>query len=256
MEGEVWKDIEGYEGLYRISSFGNVFSIKQNKILKGSINKYGYKEFQLSKNKLAKHFRASRLVAINFLLNPENKKVVDHIDRNKLNDNVSNLRWVTKFENSANRSLSKKKIFGTYKGVFFKKGKWESRITHEHVRHHLGYFDLEIHAAFAYNTKAKELYGEFAHLNDIKEEDVLNNFVVYEKKQLTSNYKGVSFDKKTQKWRSNINVDKKCYCLGSFSSEIEAAIAYNKKAKELNINPSRLNQIKDEFISRQEYFDF
>lgn len=175
MEGEVWKDIEGYEGLYRISSFGNVFSIKYDRFIKGSVNSRGYRLFDLWKNDLRKKFKLSRLVALNFLPNIENKENVDHIDRNKSNDNVSNLRWVDRFENGANRSHSKRKSFGIYKGTIFCRNsrKWRAVLRHKNIIYRLGLFASEIDAALAYNKKAKELNGEFAALNEIKEDIIL-----------------------------------------------------------------------------------
>ena len=103
---EIWKDIEGYEGLYQISSLGRVrsFTKKNNgKILKFTKTNSGYYQICLHKNKELKNFYIHRLVAIHFIPNPDNKLCVDHIDTNKLNNCVSNLKWVTHKENNNNK---------------------------------------------------------------------------------------------------------------------------------------------------------
>jgi hypothetical protein len=169
MEQEIWKDIEGYEGLYKISSFGNVFSVKRNRLLSEQIHHGGYKYVLLSKNNQKKYSTISRLVAIYFIPNPENKQQVDHIDRDPLNNHISNLRWATSGENIRNKS-SYKNSSSKYKGVSFDKrnGKWRAQLKINNQNKHLGYFHCEIEAALVYNKKAKEICGEFALLNDIE----------------------------------------------------------------------------------------
>jgi hypothetical protein len=168
MEQEIWKDIEGYEGLYKISSFGNVFSVRWNRLMSLIISN-GYRRVGLIKNKQNKKFFVARLVAKHFIPNIENKEYVDHIDRNPLNNHVSNLRWATIIENNGNKS-NRKNSFSKYKGVSFHKlhKKWETKIQVNGRRKHLGYFTCEKEAALAYNKKAKEICGEFALLNDIE----------------------------------------------------------------------------------------
>ena len=107
---EVFKDIEGYEGLYQISNFGRVkslsktkgFSFKKETILKLNINRGGYEYVILSKNNERKTLTIHKLVASMFLFNPDNKPQVDHIDGNRKNNLVSNLRWCTAKENHNN----------------------------------------------------------------------------------------------------------------------------------------------------------
>ena len=101
---EIWKKIEGYENYY-ISNYGNVKSLKKNKIKllkqennKGN-NKGFYKRVSLCKNNVVIRFQVHRLVAIYFIENKENKKCVNHIDGNPSNNNVNNLEWVTHSEN-------------------------------------------------------------------------------------------------------------------------------------------------------------
>ena len=105
MEGKImneeWRDIEGYEGIYQISSYGRARSFKFNKIkiLKPIKNNQGYLSYILSINGNRKQYRAHRLVAKAFIPNTENKEEVNHIDGDKQNNNVLNLEWVTRSEN-------------------------------------------------------------------------------------------------------------------------------------------------------------
>lgn len=108
---EIWRDIPGYEGLYMVSNYGNVKSLKRptrhgtftyNEVILKPAIKRGYCVVFLYKNKKVNYFQVSRLVAIAFIPNPENKPYVDHIDTNKLNNKVENLRWVTASENMNN----------------------------------------------------------------------------------------------------------------------------------------------------------
>ena len=92
------KKIPGYEN-YIIFDTGDVLNTDTNKMLEGTIRLHGYKVFRLSKNGVKKGFYAHRLVAENFLDNPNNYKVVNHIDGNKLNNDVSNLEWCSQSEN-------------------------------------------------------------------------------------------------------------------------------------------------------------
>jgi len=96
---EVWKDVIGYEGLYQVSNLGNVKTCKE-KILKKSFTIDFYHRVNLlngSENK-SKNFRIHRLVAMAFIENLENKETVNHIDGNKQNNNVENLEWATRKE--------------------------------------------------------------------------------------------------------------------------------------------------------------
>lgn len=101
---EIWKPIEGYEGLYEVSSLGRIKSLykyhhRYENILKNKITKDGYYETTLVKNGKPKFIRTHRLVASAFIDNPLNKSEVNHKDGNKLNNSVDNLEWVTSSEN-------------------------------------------------------------------------------------------------------------------------------------------------------------
>ena len=95
---ELWKDIEGFEN-YQVSSWGRVRS--SNGILKPYRNKKGYLKGGLMKGGKCHKKRVNRLVAIAFVENPNNYPFVDHIDGNKENNSITNLRWVTDEENRA-----------------------------------------------------------------------------------------------------------------------------------------------------------
>lgn len=111
---EIWKDIKGYEGLYQVSNLGRIKSLKRQRevnlmystkaTVPERILKYGtsqgYLAVTLAKNKVNTKIRVHKLVALNFIPNPENKPHINHKDGNKHNNSVDNLEWVTPKENT------------------------------------------------------------------------------------------------------------------------------------------------------------
>ena len=111
---EIWKtaivDGEIYEG-FEISNWGRIKSLNYNHtgkpdLMKPGKDKDGYFQVKLWKNGKYKMCKVHRLVAEAFIPNPENKPTVDHIDRNKLNNFVGNLRWADIELQNNNRDLS------------------------------------------------------------------------------------------------------------------------------------------------------
>lgn len=112
---EVWRDIEGYVGLYQVSNKGRVRSLDRldvrsdgskgsnrrlrGALLKASVGKVGYYVVVLSKNRTRKTFTVHRLVAIAFIDNPDNKGSVNHINGIKTDNDINNLEWTTHKEN-------------------------------------------------------------------------------------------------------------------------------------------------------------
>ena len=117
---EVWKDIKGYEGYYKISNKGKVKSLKRKgnwkeRILKPQKDMYGYLRVNLTKNGKAKPKAIHRLLAESFIPNPKELPTVDQINRNKLDNRIENLRWASySLQNSnkiAGRSIQNLKSY-------------------------------------------------------------------------------------------------------------------------------------------------
>jgi hypothetical protein len=171
MNEEVWKDIIGFEGLYMISSHGNVRSLnynhtKKEKILKPGINGNGYYYVSLCKDGKHNNLRIHRLIAIHFVDNPNNFEYVDHINRNPKDNRISNLRWCTPTTNTQNKTKMKN-ASSQYYGVSWNKKhkKWHTRISINGKNKHLGYYDNEEEAARVYDKHALELFGINARTN-------------------------------------------------------------------------------------------
>lgn len=105
MKKETWKDIPGYEGRYQISSLGRVRT-GSGKIMSLELTQRGYFRVKLWSGRVCKRFRVHRLVAIVFIPNPKNLPQVDHINGDKTDNRIENLRWVS---NSQNCGFNNKK---------------------------------------------------------------------------------------------------------------------------------------------------
>jgi len=104
---EIWKDVEGYEGIYQVSDMGRVKSLNKTtirrgysynlkeKIMKPQLSGIGYYQVSLWKDKKFKLYKVHRLVASNFLIKPDGLDYVNHKDEVKTNNTLNNLEWCT-----------------------------------------------------------------------------------------------------------------------------------------------------------------
>jgi hypothetical protein len=90
--------VNGFED-YFVTTDGKIFSIKLNRYIIQRLDEKGYLSVSLNTNGYRKYMKVHRIVALNYLSNPDNKPQVNHIDGNKQNNDVSNLEWVTGSEN-------------------------------------------------------------------------------------------------------------------------------------------------------------
>lgn len=185
---EIWKSIK--ELPYEISNKGNVrrskdseYSRNTDEHIKPYVNNKGYLCVNLYKQSKVHKFLVHRLVATHFIDNPNNYRVVNHKDRNTINNVVDNLEWCTQAYNlkhgwdnnpdrnrCVNASVKRKNSTSSYKGVSWDKArnKWGVYITVDKKRKGLGRFDCEI--------KAAKKYDEYVLANNLTEKGYSTNF--------------------------------------------------------------------------------
>ena len=160
----MWKVIEGFSN-YIVSKDGVVFNLKTVKLIKLCTNGDGYYQFHMYNNHgKRKNVRLHRILALAFIDNEYNKPCVDHIDNIRTNNNLTNLRWCTKKENSRNRSLNKRSTTNV-KGVSFHKAsqKYRAYIKFGDKEIHLGTFNTLEEARVVRVKRSKEEFGEFVN---------------------------------------------------------------------------------------------
>jgi len=164
---EEFRKIEGFPN-YSISNKGNVRYDLYDEILKFSQHSNGYNAVNLYKTPIrecpASYKLVHRLVAIAFIENPSNKRCVDHIDTDRKNNVLNNLRWATSSENGMNQSKGTRNTSG-FKGVSWdkKSQRWKAQIKINGKSINLGYFVNKEDAIKSRVIKSKEIYGEFMH---------------------------------------------------------------------------------------------
>ena len=170
---EIWCPIKGYEGLYEVSDYGRVKSLKfgKERILKPRRDKDGYLFVTLYKNGDHKTCKVHRLVAQTFIPNPDNLPQVNHKDEDKENNSVQNLEWCDRKYNynygtriqRISEKNSKPVLQYTKSGEFVKE--WKSA---RDVQRNLGYFGTYISSCCL--GKRKSAYGFIWKFKDSKDE--------------------------------------------------------------------------------------
>jgi hypothetical protein len=160
MEKEIYLNINGYDGLYQISNFGNTKSlfkirpcgkhkivnrIYEEKLLKNFTDKRGYVYVTLTKNGENKKYLLHRIIAETFIENINNLPYVNHINGLKNDNRIDNLEWVSARENNCHYSNLNNNKTSKYVGVNFdlRSKKWRSQISFNKNKIHLGYFLTE-----------------------------------------------------------------------------------------------------------------
>lgn len=168
---EIWKPIitnrEDYTGRYEISNLGRVKSLPRKtsnqfahkeRILKPTLNTYGYPVISLCRNARKISYHVHLLVWDSFTNEKRNTNTqeVDHIDNDKTNSSLSNLRLISKRENSSKAKLiSKPNNLPT--GVFLENGKYRAVITKNKKKIHLGYYDSPQEAEKVYQEELRRI---------------------------------------------------------------------------------------------------
>lgn len=146
---EKWKAIKGYDN-YSVSTLGRVRNDKTGRILKSNSNNKGYLFVGLSKNCKGRSEKIHRLVADAFIENVYNLPIVDHIDRDRKNNEVSNLRWSTHSANTRNGARCINAV-SKFNGVHKNGNSWRAQVVVNQSKIHLGYFEKDTEAAKAFN---------------------------------------------------------------------------------------------------------
>ena len=174
IEKEIWKDVLNYEGYYQVSNLGNVKCLPRRieyfyggdmldirvRHRKGHIcktNKAGKSKYLMvrltgkSKYKLVSIHTIVASAFLGYVINKKHDVVVDHIDNNKLNNNVNNLQLLSARKNISKSKMLKNKT-SQYTGVYWKtkNKKWCASI-HHNKKVHIGLFDDEHKAHLAYS---------------------------------------------------------------------------------------------------------
>jgi hypothetical protein len=154
-----WKQIPNSS--FEISSSGNLKRIDGPE-LKVHTDKGGYCIYPIFYNDGRKTKRLHRIIAELFIPNPENKPQVDHVNGNRSDNRVENLRWATRNENQHNKSKNKNNKSG-FKGIRETSyGTYRAQIWNNGKPVNVGCFATPEEAFDAYKQKANELHGDFA----------------------------------------------------------------------------------------------
>ena len=244
-EVEIWKDIPEYEGYYQASNLGRIRSLDRTVVfsdgrkrfyrggvMDGSVNR-GYRQTTLSGDGIGRTLMFSQIIAMTFLGHDPNglTLVVDHINGDKSDNRVENLRIVSHRANTSTCFRSNEdSLSSEYVGVSWdkSKSKWRTQIQHDGVSTFLGYYKTELEAFKAYKSALSKIKDGSFNPDNYKPE-------------WTSKYKGVGFKKANNKWQAYITINGKLKYLGLFKTELLAHQAYQNALKDITAQTTLAN---------------
>ena len=152
-DSEIWKNVDGFPD-FKISSLGSMIDNRTGgKAFTKIKDGYRYVNMNCPTTGVCKERAVHRLVALHFI-ETEQKKIVDHINGNRLDNRLCNLRYATDKENSYNKSKTKSQTSSKFKGVSCERGKFKAQVWKDNKVYNLGRFETEVEAGQAYNKKA------------------------------------------------------------------------------------------------------
>eukprot|EP00884_Botryococcus_braunii_P001467 jgi/Botrbrau1/11320/Bobra.0038s0080.1 len=169
------------------------------------------------------------------------RKVETPLEENEMNELDALASWQDALPKYAHKLMIPVKNKAGYRGVYRAstgRGRWYAQAQINGLKKHLGVFTSKEAAGWAYNQHLLTHGGRVELLNDIDKPPPDFPSTSSEK---TSEYRGVSFYRSTNKWRAQIRSDRVSYCLGYFKTEEQAAKAYDKKLIELGGSLDKLN---------------
>lgn len=231
-EVEIWKDVVGFEGFYKVSNLGNVYSCFMKKNLKTS-NSNRYRQTTLCNGKVRKQSMVHQLVAMAFIDKDYKKKnlVCNHIDRVRSNNKLSNLEIITQRGNSSYDRDNGLKV-----GVTHRRGKYIARVFYKNKFYHLGSYDTIEEAHLKYKEAFDSIENEKFNYESIRQKSITY-----------SGFKNIGFDTRRGHWFVRITFNKKRIFSRAFLNIEDAKLELSKmlsERKELinNITKSYLNK--------------
>lgn len=172
----IWKDVVGFEGRYKVSDDGKVYSVLANRIIKTCVSNKGYELACLRKaDGTRKQYTVHRIVASAFIPNKHSLRLVNHKDENKLNNRASNLEWCT---------VSQNNNYGTAKARRLET--WELKhckpfYVYDLENNFVGEFVNARKFARAFNMGSTSVYNSLCRNTDLSKRYSCHGYVLYYK---------------------------------------------------------------------------
>ena len=234
-EKEIWKDVVGYEGLYRVSSFGNVYSCRAGRNLKPGNHRDGYRFVILTKDKSKKYETVHRLVAEAFIPNPNDLPVVNHKDENPSNNNVKNLEWCTQQYNATYNNVHIKRGMSLSKNIYAYKSNGDLYGVYSSAKDIANDLNMiENNISTVCNSYYRTYGGYILSYKELTKQEVLDRFKLNAERKWCSDNIGEFAKEKFSKPLSRYTLD------GEY---IDSYQSTNEAGRKLGISPSQISGV-------------